>query len=162
MTAPRALNVIHKACLLTPPIFRRVDHLVLSWRLLLTKCLEQDCYWEDSILWQWTFHYHIHVSSQLAPILSYINPVHDIYSYLFKINCNSNFPPTSRPCKLLCPSGYTAKTLHAFLFSPVLSTSPTVCLPFIDHLKIQYLMNSQNNASHHYEIFSSLLLLCTT
>ena len=62
------------------------------------------------------FHYHIHISSKLAPILSYINPVHDISSYLFKINCNFNFPPTSRPCKLLCPSGYTAKTLYVFVF----------------------------------------------
>jgi hypothetical protein len=65
-----------------------------------------------------------------------------------------------------CPSGYTAKTLYAFLFSPEFSISLAVSLSLslflINHIKFQYLMSSKNHAPPHDAILFSHLLLRTS
>jgi hypothetical protein len=48
-----------------------------------------------SILWNPNVHYHVHKSPTLVPILSQIDQVHTIPSYLSKIYFNIVQPPTS-------------------------------------------------------------------
>jgi hypothetical protein len=47
-----------------------------------------------SILWNPKFHYRVHKSPPLAPILSQIKSIHTIPSYLSKIYFNIVHPPT--------------------------------------------------------------------
>jgi hypothetical protein len=44
-------------------------------------------------------HYRVHTSPTLVPVLSQINTVHTIPSYLFKIYFNTVYPPTTRSSK---------------------------------------------------------------
>jgi hypothetical protein len=48
------------------------------------------------VLWNPKFHYSVHESPQLIPILSHISPVHNTPSYFSKINFNIIFLPRSR------------------------------------------------------------------
>jgi hypothetical protein len=49
-----------------------------------------------SILWNPKAQYRVHKSPPLVPILSHIDPIHSIPSYLSKIHFNIVHPPTSR------------------------------------------------------------------
>jgi hypothetical protein len=49
----------------------------------------------SSVLWNPKVHYRVHRSPPLVPILSQIDPIHTILSYLSKIYCNNVHPPTS-------------------------------------------------------------------
>jgi hypothetical protein len=48
-----------------------------------------------SILWNLKVHYRVHMGPSLVPILSQIDSVHTIPSYLSKIHFNTVQPPTS-------------------------------------------------------------------
>jgi hypothetical protein len=63
-----------------------------------------------SILWNPKVHYHVHKSPPLVSILSQINPVHTIPSYLSEIHFNIVHPPMS------LSSGVPTNILSAFLF----------------------------------------------
>jgi hypothetical protein len=75
---------------------------ILSFSHLL---VELSPSWEDancaatrelpSILWNPKVHYRLHKSLPPVPILSQVNPIHTIPSYLSKINFNIVHPPTS-------------------------------------------------------------------
>jgi hypothetical protein len=63
-------------------------------------------------------HYRFHKSSSLVSTMNYISQFNDLPSYTFTIHFNINFP--SRLClsSNLFLSGFSSKTLYAFLFSP--------------------------------------------
>jgi len=68
-------------------------------------------------------HYRVHNSPPLAPILSQMNPVHNIPSYSLRsililyFHLRPGFPSG------LFPSDFPNKILHPFLISPIRTTS---------------------------------------
>jgi hypothetical protein len=85
------------------------------------------------ILWNLKVHYHDHKSPPLVPILSQINPVHTIPSYLRHTLILSTHLSLGLPNGLL-PSSLPTNILYAFLFSPMCARS-TACLNLL-HLII--------------------------
>jgi hypothetical protein len=62
--------------------------------------------------------YRVHINPPLIPILSQINSIHTIPSYLSKIHFNIVHPPTPWFPSGLLLSGFPTNILYAYLFSP--------------------------------------------
>jgi hypothetical protein len=78
-----------------------------------------------SILWNPEFHHRVHMSPPLVPILSQIDPIPTIPSYISKIYFNIVHPSTSwsSPSGLF-PYGFPTNILYAFLLSPIRAACP--------------------------------------
>jgi hypothetical protein len=82
-----------------------------------------------SILWNPKVQYRIHKSPPLVPILSRMNPIHSIPSYLSKIHFNIVHSRLGLPSRLF-PSGFPTNILYTFLFSPIHATRPAHVIRF--------------------------------
>jgi hypothetical protein len=73
--------------------------------------------------------YLVYNSPTLVPVLSYINLVHILPSYFFKIHFNTTLPFMPKSPKWYFPLDFPIKTLQAFLFlSYICHTCPTVLI----------------------------------
>jgi hypothetical protein len=87
-----------------------------------------------SILWNPKIHYRVHRSPPLVPILSQIDPVHVIPSYLSEIYFNIVHRPTSWSSSGLFPSGFPTNILYSFRFSTFRATCPDNFIPTLEDL----------------------------
>jgi hypothetical protein len=76
-----------------------------------------------SILWNPKVHYHVHKSPPLVPILSQIDPIHTIPSYLRSILILSTHLRLGLPSNLF-PSGFRTDILYVLFFSHIRATCP--------------------------------------
>jgi hypothetical protein len=80
------------------------------------------------ILWNPKVRYRIQKSLPLVPILSQIDPIHTIPSYLSKMHFNIVHLRTFGLPSGLFPSGILTNILYAFLFSPIHATCPALLI----------------------------------
>ena len=70
-------------------------------------------------LWDPEVQCSIHKGSPIIPILSWINPITRIDTYLFKVHSNIVLPSTPRPPKALFPVEILKELLPSFILSDV-------------------------------------------
>jgi hypothetical protein len=107
-------------------------HIRLYIHNYVTNFMELSRYWEAancavtqellSILWSLKFHYRVHKSAPLVPILCQIDSVHTNPSYLRSILILSTHLYFGLPSGLFL-SGFPTSILYAFLFSPFVPVS---------------------------------------
>jgi hypothetical protein len=76
------------------------------------------------VLWNPKVHYRVHKSSPLVPILSQIDPIHTIPSYLSKNHFNMVTHLRLGLPSGLFPSVFPTNILYVFLFSQICVTCP--------------------------------------
>lgn len=62
------------------------------------------------------FHYRVHNNTLIIPIMSNINPIQDLPSYLLKISLNIIFSASRGIQNYFDHSGFPIKSLHHFSF----------------------------------------------
>jgi hypothetical protein len=77
-----------------------------------------------SILWNPKVHYRVHKSPPLDPILSQINSIHTVPSYLSKIHFNIVHPLRSMSSQWSLTFWLSTNILYVFLFAPIRATCP--------------------------------------
>jgi hypothetical protein len=84
-----------------------------------------------------------------------MNPVHTLPYCFFKIHCNT-LSSTSDSSKQLFPSGFSTKTLCAFLISPIPVTCPSYLI--LNLITQIMLLRNTSYEAPHYAVLSNLLL----
>jgi hypothetical protein len=114
-------------CSISPS--RQSSHYLLTYlhRKLSPSCEAANCEATQElprILWNPKVHYRVHESPPLVSILSQIDPVNTIPSYLPKIYFNIVHHPRLCVPSGLFPSRFPTNILYAFLFSHIRVTCP--------------------------------------
>jgi hypothetical protein len=106
-----------------------------------------------TFLWNPKFYYHVHKNPPLIPILSQMNPVHTNPTYFSKI-----ILIISSHLRLVLPSGafpsgFSTKTLYAFLHAPPISFSLTYhCNYTWRRVQVMKLLIMQLSPTHKYPL----------
>ena len=113
------INLVKFSLLLTSDIIFTV---IFVYPKLNVKGLVSYLYFASLMdgLWNPEVQCRIHKGSPIIPILSRINPISRIDTYLFKVHSNIVLPSTPRP-----PVGLPVRILKALLPSSILTTCPT-------------------------------------
>jgi hypothetical protein len=82
-------------------------------------------------LWKPEVQCRIHKGSPIIAILSRINPILRIDTYIFKVHSNIVLPSTPRPPKGSFPVGLSFNILKALLLASILATGPAHLLDLI-------------------------------
>jgi hypothetical protein len=70
------------------------------------------------------FYYCVRKSHQLIPILSQINPLHNLMFYFFKVHFNIILPSKLQSSNFLLISNFLTKILYTFYISPIRAFRP--------------------------------------
>lgn len=103
-------------------------------------------------------HYHAHDKPQLVTILSHMDPVYTLYSYVFKININIILPSTLRWVSCILVSHQNPACIS--LLSQVCFMPPPYHTPWIHQWSSQsYFVKTTNHEVTHPAVLSILLVL---
>jgi hypothetical protein len=102
-------------------------------------------------------HYRAHKDPPLVPILSQIDSVNTIPSYLSQINFNVVHPPTSCLSSGLFPSGLPTNILYGFIVFPFVLVAPPISSSLASSFWF-YLAKSTSCETPRYVFFSKLPL----
>jgi hypothetical protein len=112
---------------------------VISWEAASCSAIQKFC----NVFWNQKFHYHVHKSPPLVPILRQISPVHTTPSYLRSILILLSHLYLGLPSGLF-PSVFPTKTSCTLLFPPMRGACP-VHLIFIDLIIFSDILENMTN-----------------